>query len=172
VLSMVEALVGCVAGAVPVSDTKRMAHEVGLAEIVLNAKPQYVEAMTGFEDPLYQKIVALLPAGSKPADYLVSLEVQARKPAGEIIGSQDCKTEGGIYNPLVGELVAIGAAIAVNCEPCLKYHYGQANMLGISRADMAQTGLIFARVPARSGHLRFPHSDKAAWVLLIVDAGL
>ena len=79
VLTMVEALVGCVAGAVLADTTERMAREAGLTDIVLNAKPQYVEAMTGFEDPLYQKIVALLPAGSKPSDYLVSLEVQAWK---------------------------------------------------------------------------------------------
>ena len=81
VLTMVEALVGCVAGAALVSDTERMAREAGLTEIVLNAKPQYVEAMTSFEDPLYQKIVAQLPVGTKSSDYIVSLEVQARKPA-------------------------------------------------------------------------------------------
>lgn len=82
VLVMVEALVGCVAGATLVCETERMAGEVGLTGIVLTAKPQYVEAMTGFEDPLYQKLAAMLPAGAKPSDYLVSLEVQARKPVG------------------------------------------------------------------------------------------
>ncbi len=81
VLTLVEALVGCVACAVLVSETKRMAEDAGLTGIVLKAKPQYVEAMTGFEDPLYQKIIEQLPAGTKTADYLVSLEVQARKPA-------------------------------------------------------------------------------------------
>lgn len=81
VLTLVEALVGCVAGAALVSDTERMALEAGLTDIVLTAKPQYVEAMIGFEDPLYQKIVGQLPGGTKTADYLVSLEVQARKPA-------------------------------------------------------------------------------------------
>jgi hypothetical protein len=30
--------------------------------------------------PLYQKVVAQLPAGTKPSDFIVSLEVQARKP--------------------------------------------------------------------------------------------
>ena len=30
----------------------------------------------------------------------------------------------------------------------------------------------FCSVPARNGHLRFPHSDTAPWVPLIVDAGL
>jgi len=80
VLKMVEALVGCVAGASLVSDTERRAREAGLTDIVLKSKPGYVEAMTNFEDPLYRKIVKHLPAGTKPADYITSLEVQARKP--------------------------------------------------------------------------------------------
>lgn len=39
------------------------------------------EAMTSFEDPLYRNIVEHLPAGAKPADFITSLEVQARKNA-------------------------------------------------------------------------------------------
>ncbi|MCX6877648.1 MAG: arsenite methyltransferase [Verrucomicrobia bacterium] len=146
VLTLVEALVGCVAGAVLVGDTERMAREAGLTDVVLNAKPQYVEAMTGFEDPLYQKIVAQLPAGTKPSDYLVSLEVQALKPATAVVGSQGCKAEGSMFSPAVGELVAIGAAVAANCEPCLKYHYDKANQLGLSKAEMAHAVSIAAGV--------------------------
>jgi SAM-dependent methyltransferase len=80
VLKQVEALVGCVAGAALVSDTERMVREAGLSEIALNAKPSYVEAMVSFEDPLYKDILSQLPKGAKPADYITSLEVQARKP--------------------------------------------------------------------------------------------
>jgi arsenite methyltransferase len=79
VLKMVEALVGCIAGAALVSDTERMAREAGLTDIVLQSKPKYVEAMTTFEDPLYRKMTEQLPAGTKPADLITSLEVQARK---------------------------------------------------------------------------------------------
>ena len=71
---MVEALVGCVAGAVLVSETERMAREAGLTEIRLNPKMDYVAAMTDWNDPLYRKIVAHLPAGTRPADYITSLE--------------------------------------------------------------------------------------------------
>lgn len=46
--------------------------------------------------------------------------------------------EAGLYSGAVEELVAIGAAIAANCEPCFKHHYGQALKLGVSRADMAR----------------------------------
>lgn len=41
-----------------------------------------------------------------------------------------------IFTPQVAELVAIGAAIAANCEPCFKYHYDQARKLGVSELDM------------------------------------
>ena len=42
-----------------------------------------------------------------------------------------------LYSESVAELVAIGAAIAANCEPCFKYHYDQARKLGVSKEDMA-----------------------------------
>ncbi len=43
-----------------------------------------------------------------------------------------------IFSPSVAELVAIGAAIGANCEPCFKYHYRQARKLGVSRDDVIQ----------------------------------
>ncbi len=55
-------------------------------------------------------------------------------------------TEASIYSAAVNELVAIGAAIAANCEPCLKYHYGEAQKLGVSKADMARAVEMGAKV--------------------------
>lgn len=83
VMEMVEALVGCVAGAVLVSDTERMAKEAGLSNIVLTPKSSYVDGMADWKDPLYQKIMAHLPSGSKPSEFITSLQVAAGKPAGE-----------------------------------------------------------------------------------------
>jgi AhpD family alkylhydroperoxidase len=134
VAQMIEALVGCVAGAVLMSETERMARDAGFTDIVLDPEPTYIAAMTGFEDPIYQKIIAHLPEGSTPADYITSLEIRARKPASSI------------FSPAVAELVAIGAAVAANCEPCLKHHYDQANKLGISKSDMAMAVKMAAAV--------------------------
>lgn len=92
VLKIVEALVSCVAGAALAGDTERWAREAGLTDIVLKPKAEYIEAMTSFEDPLYRKIVEHLPAGTKPADYIVSLEVQARKPGADCCGNECCKS--------------------------------------------------------------------------------
>ncbi len=83
IVEMVEALVGCVAGAVLVSDTEQMAREAGLTQIRLKPKTDYVKAMTDWNDPLYTKIVEHLPAGTGPGDYITSLEVTATKPASE-----------------------------------------------------------------------------------------
>jgi arsenite methyltransferase len=82
ILQMVEALVGCVAGAVLVSETERMARDAGLIDLVLNPKSVYVESMVDCKDPLYQKIIAQLPAGTNPSDYLTSLEIKGRKAGG------------------------------------------------------------------------------------------
>ncbi|MGK5093639.1 arsenite efflux transporter metallochaperone ArsD [Deltaproteobacteria bacterium TL4] len=41
-----------------------------------------------------------------------------------------------IFTEAVAELVAIGAAIASNCEPCFKYHYDKARKMGVSHEDM------------------------------------
>ncbi len=81
IASMVEALIGCVAGAVLVQETERMAREAGLDDIVLERHDDYTDSMTDWNDPLYARIVKELPDGVKVSDYLTSLNVSARKPA-------------------------------------------------------------------------------------------
>ena len=88
VAESVEALVGCVAGAVLVSETERMAREAGLVDIGLKGKAGYIDGMVDWQDPLYQKIVVHLPAGAMPGDYVTSLEITARKPAACCCGGQ------------------------------------------------------------------------------------
>lgn len=79
VVNDLEALVGCVAGAQLVDDVRKAAAQAGLVEIAMTGKPQYIESMTNWQDPLYQKIAAALPAGAKMSDYVVSLDIEARK---------------------------------------------------------------------------------------------
>jgi len=77
----VEALVGCVAGAVLVDETRRAAEAAGLVDVVVTEKREYIDAMEQWQDPLYQRIIAALPAGSKIGDYVTSLDVTARAKA-------------------------------------------------------------------------------------------
>jgi len=79
VAKSVEALIGCVAGAVLVSETERMAKAAGLVDIVTKSKPAYIDGMVDWQDPLYQKIIKDLPAGAKPSDYITSLEIKGWK---------------------------------------------------------------------------------------------
>lgn len=80
VVSDVVALIGCVAGAVLAEETRGMALAAGLTGVELVSKPAYIDAMTNWEDPLYRRIIANLPKGSKTSDYITSLDVSARKP--------------------------------------------------------------------------------------------
>jgi len=79
ILQDVVALIGCVAGAVLVEETRRMVHAAGLVDIELTPKPEYIDAMTHWEDPLYRRIISALPAGSRTSDFITSLDVRARK---------------------------------------------------------------------------------------------
>ena len=81
ILAMVEALIGCVAGAVLMSETDRMARAAGLEQIVLNPKSAYIDGMVDWQDPLYQKILEQLPKGTRAGDFITSLEITAVRPA-------------------------------------------------------------------------------------------
>ncbi len=74
-----EALIGCIAGAVLVEETRQSATAAGLTQVVLTPKPAYIDAMTSWQDPLYRRIIAGLPAGSTPGEYITSLDIAARK---------------------------------------------------------------------------------------------
>lgn len=80
ILAKVEALVGCVAGAVPVDETERMVRDAGLTDLALEPRSDYIDAMTQWQDPLYREVAALLPEGAKASDYITSLSISAEKP--------------------------------------------------------------------------------------------
>ena len=83
VMEQVEALVGCVAGAVTVEETKEMALEAGLEIVALDPKGDNVDAMmASVSDRTFQEAMQLVPEGMKASDFLVSLGVSARKPGG------------------------------------------------------------------------------------------
>ena len=79
VCTLVAALVGCVAGAVLVEATRAMLEQAGFSHIMLTPKPEYVRQMQAWNDPLYQEIANALPTGEQIADYVVSLNIEAKK---------------------------------------------------------------------------------------------
>lgn len=76
----VEALIGCVAGAVLIRETETMMIESGFIDRVFEEKRGYVESMSQWNDPLYCDIIAQLSPGEKLSDYITSLNISAAKP--------------------------------------------------------------------------------------------
>ena len=75
----VQALVGCIAGAVLVDETCAMVAMCGLVDAVLETDSSYMEQMASWDEPLHSQIVANLPAGTRPGDYITSLKISATK---------------------------------------------------------------------------------------------
>jgi AhpD family alkylhydroperoxidase len=65
-----------------------------------------------------------------------------------------------ILSPAVAELVAIGAAVGANCEPCFKHHYSQARKLGVSRDDVARAVALADRVKRAPAENMLRLADK------------
>jgi AhpD family alkylhydroperoxidase len=43
-----------------------------------------------------------------------------------------------MFDDKMTELVAIGASVAANCHPCVKYHVNKAREVGVDKADIAE----------------------------------
>lgn len=78
----VQALVGCIAGAVDVQATQQMIEDAGLIALALKMQAGYIDSLEEFQDPLYRRIMESLPPNTKVGDYITSLDIAARKPGG------------------------------------------------------------------------------------------
>ena len=43
-----------------------------------------------------------------------------------------------MFDDKMTELVAIGASVAANCHPCVKYHVNKAREIGVDKEDIAE----------------------------------
>jgi AhpD family alkylhydroperoxidase len=83
--------------------------------------------------------------------------------------TNDSSTDSTIVTPAVAELIAIGAAMGANCEPCLKYHYNEARKLGVSRQDMAAAVELADRVKRAPAENMRTLADKLLGTSLSTD---
>lgn len=74
----VEALVGCVAGAMLLEETRAILTQCGFSQIETRVKPGYVASLR--ETPLYREIEAALPEGATLPEFIASVEIVAAKP--------------------------------------------------------------------------------------------
>jgi AhpD family alkylhydroperoxidase len=107
--------------------------------------PVVSQAIRGPDDGLPLLLVngKIVAQGSYPS----------REVLAELAGVSAPAPTPSIYTESVAELVAIGAAIAANCEPCFRYHFDKARKLGVSKEDMARavtTAQMVKESPARS----------------------
>lgn len=65
-----------------------------------------------------------------------------------------------IFSEQVAELVAIGAAIGANCEPCFKYHYDQAKKLGVGDLDMRYAVDLAQKVKDTPAHAMLKLAER------------
>lgn len=79
VLKTAVALVSCVAGAVVLDETIKMATQAGLVDIKINEKAYNIDVMADCNDPLYRQVKELLPQDTKLGDYIVSADITAYK---------------------------------------------------------------------------------------------
>ena len=63
----------------PRSQEIRIEASAGLTDAEFELKSDYIDSMSEWSDPLYQKITDKLPSGTKPSDFVTSLNVSARK---------------------------------------------------------------------------------------------
>ncbi|MFC1511923.1 arsenite methyltransferase [Candidatus Latescibacterota bacterium] len=77
----IEAYIGCVAGAVLIDETKRMANDTGLVDVSIQSHPEYIDTMTDWSDPLYQQIISCLPSGTTAGEFVTSITLTAVKPS-------------------------------------------------------------------------------------------
>lgn len=75
----VSALVGCVAGAVPIEETVCMVEEAGLFVINAERETVFVHNMETSDDPLYKDIMDQFPPDDGPRNYVTSLKLVASK---------------------------------------------------------------------------------------------
>ena len=75
-------------------------------------------------------------------------------------GASRSTSRRSLVTPAVAELVAIGAAIGANCEPCFKYHYHEARKLGVSHDDMARAVELADRVKRAPAQNMLALADK------------
>ena len=78
-LKSAAALVSCVAGAVLINETIKMAKQAGLSEIQIDEKAYSIDVMADCNDPLYRQVKESLPQGTKLGDYIASVNITAFK---------------------------------------------------------------------------------------------
>jgi SAM-dependent methyltransferase len=75
------ALVGCVAGAQLVDDIRNLLDDTGFVDVELTPKSEYADKREDWTEERHRAVLEGLPQGATLADFVVSLDISARKPS-------------------------------------------------------------------------------------------
>jgi len=128
-----EALVGCIAGAVPIQQTLDMIEAAGLTRVRVGEKPYNIDVMDNCNDALYRTVRESLPQGKRLGDFVVSADFVAKRNEAPL-------------GTTTKELIAIGASVTAHCQPCLTYHVGKAREMGISEQEIQEAVAVGHKV--------------------------
>ena len=110
----------------------------------------------------FEGVEILSRQGAAQPGEVCNITVRARKP---VAPAQDCGTSRRrpVMDPLdtkTEELIAIGAALAANCEPCLRYHVRRGGEAGCTREAMRRAVEIAQGVKATPARLLARLADR------------
>jgi AhpD family alkylhydroperoxidase len=114
--------VGCVAGALEEQEYAAKLEKAGFSGISM--EPTRVYSVKDSRTFLVEAGIDVDTVASQIEGKFMSAFIRAEKPMQSL------------YTDAVAEFVAIGAAVAANCDSCFKYHFQQARTLGVTREDM------------------------------------
>jgi len=80
VLKSAAAFVSCIAGAVLIDETIKMAEQAGLVNILIEEKAYSIDVMADCNDPLYRQVKDFFRQGDKLGNYIVSVNITVFKP--------------------------------------------------------------------------------------------
>ncbi|HLU46807.1 MAG TPA: methyltransferase domain-containing protein, partial [Planctomycetota bacterium] len=76
----VAAWVGCIAGAISIEETRKLASEAGLVDVEVRPREDYERALDSVSDPLWSSISERLGEGQKLAEWVASADITAVRP--------------------------------------------------------------------------------------------
>ena len=125
-------------------------HEVDVERYNLAQAPEAFDETPLVKEALAKDGKEILPLVLGDGALLCKGRYPTKQELAECAG---LKIEPSIFTDAVKELVAVGAAIGSNCEPCFKHHYNEARKLGVSKDDMrlaVEMAQAVKNTPARS----------------------
>lgn len=118
----------------------------------LSQQPEAFAAREDVKAVLAEKGDACLPLVFVDGQLVSEGAYPDRSALARVAGVEPPEPAAAVWSPAVKELVAIAAAVASNCEPCLEHHVGVARELAVADEDIARavrTAKVVKETPAR-----------------------